>query len=310
MEVTFDHSVFYSNHEPVPIREIAAALIALEAIIHRTPKIFEKLIPGTQIQRVEIFVDRLESGSLREQFLIKFLFRDQANFDAFVGKLRKLSGMEKLADANPLFALVVMALVILGGQLVIATLIGDDQPPDPVLQANNNTIINIGAQMSEMTPEQFEAIIKSAVSGKADKTALAKNALAFVAPARRDPSAQIVLDNSAAATITAELVRAIPESLAIDEPPQDEPKDYSGVLVKFRATDLDKTQSGWGAIIPSISDRRVKLHIDPSIDRDELAGKSEIQADITALFSVDENGERTPTIYFIRTLIYPKKPST
>lgn len=306
MEVTFTHSVYYSNHDPVPIREIAAALVALESIIHRTPRIFEQLVPGTQIQRVDVLVEKMTSGSLTEDFLIKFIFQDQANFDAFVGKLRKLSGMEKLTEVNPLFAVVVLALVVVGAQWAVTTLLGEDAAPDPVIQANNNTIINIGAEMSEMTPAQFEAIIKSAVSGKAEKTALAKSALAVVAPARRDPQARIVLDQAPATTISPDLVRAIPETLTTeDDPPQEEVTDHTGVLVHFRATDLDKTQTGWGAIIPSISERRVKLHMDPHIDRDKLSGHATIRADVTAVFSIDANGQRTPKLYFVRSIVAP-----
>lgn len=304
MEITFAHSVYYSNHDPVPIRELAGAMVALEAIIHRTPRVFEQLFPGTQIQRVDVLVDKLQSGSLTEDFLIKFLFQDQANFDTFVGKLRKLTGMDKLSAANPLFAVVVIALLLAGAQQAVSLLAGDDSKPDPVLQQTSNTIINIGAEATELTPQQFEAIIRSAAGNKAERTALAKSALEVVAPARRNPGARIVFDNTAATTVTPSVIGAIPQSLAGDDAePHEVVEDHASVLVQFRATDLDKTQAGWGAIIPSISERRVKLHMDPHIDRDDLAGKAAIRADVTVVFSVDENGQQTPKLYFVRAVL-------
>src|SRR5437667_34349 len=85
-------------------RALGESLIALDAIVRRMPPILERIFPGTTIGSVELYVSKVQEGSLAEDFLVKFVFGSQKEFDTFLKRTRKKLGMEKLADRSKLVA--------------------------------------------------------------------------------------------------------------------------------------------------------------------------------------------------------------
>ena len=71
-----------------------------------------------------------------------------------------------------------------------------------------------------------------------------------------------------AATLSPELIAAVPDSIGQPDDPQDEARDFQNVVLHLRAIDLDNPKRGWGVIAPTIADKRVKMHLDPHIKRD------------------------------------------
>ncbi len=115
MELVTRHQIFYSNKSDVPVSEIAGALLALETIIKQCPSVLERLFPGVSIQQVEVYIDRIETGSLWEDFIVKFIFGGQARLDDAVSGLRQKLGMDKLANNKQLLSAVILAMILAGG---------------------------------------------------------------------------------------------------------------------------------------------------------------------------------------------------
>ncbi|MCG5526500.1 hypothetical protein LRB11_16475, partial [Ectothiorhodospira haloalkaliphila] len=147
MELLVQQKIYYSNREVVPIREVAEALIALEGIILQSPPVLEALFPGTSIQKVEVYLQELRSDSIYEDLIVKFIFGSQEKLDLFIQNLREKTGMERLGSNGQILAAVLLAMTLFGG----GWLLGRDKTADPnrqvTIQANNNVIINIGADM-------------------------------------------------------------------------------------------------------------------------------------------------------------------
>lgn len=71
-EFTFTtrHQVYYSTREAVPVADIVDALLGLDRLVKMTPKALSALT-GVEILKAEVFVEEIESGSLRFMALLR-----------------------------------------------------------------------------------------------------------------------------------------------------------------------------------------------------------------------------------------------
>jgi len=297
VELTTTHRIYYSNKEHIPLSEIADSLLALEGLIRQSPDVLENLFPGTKIYGVEIYLSELKSGSLYEDVLVKFVFGSQEKLDEFVSNLRERLGLQHLKDNNQLLSAILLVMTLTGGAYYYGKTNASSENKAK-LEANNNIVINVGADFVEMKADEFRSAVEAGVK---DKEKLTKNAVRFVKPAKRDPEAHIRFDNDKKLQINPEAVKAMPSHVAEPEP-EEAIEDHDRVEVIIRAVDLDSHRKGWAAIIPDISERRVKLQLDPHIDGEQLMQHPAAIANVTGIFKYDEEGKKIPTLYFVRDI--------
>jgi len=295
VELTTTHRIYYSNKEYIPLSEIADSLLALEGLIRQSPGVLEKLFPGTKIYGVEVYLSELKSGSLYEDVLVKFVFGSQDKLDEFVNNIRERLGLQNLKNNNQILSAILVTMTLMGGAYYYGrSNAGSDNKN--TLEVNNNIVINMGADFVEMKSDEFRSAVEAGVK---DKEKLTRNAVRFVKPAKRDPEAHIRFDNEKKLQINPETVKAMPRHIAEPEP-EETVEDHDRVEVIIRAVDLDSHRKGWAAIIPDISERRVKLQLDPHIDGEVLMQHPAAIANVTAIFKYDEEGKKIPTLYFVR----------
>lgn len=297
MELTTSQTFYYSNKHHLSVEDVAESLLALQSFIKATPDVLERIIPGLQIQRVDVFVNEIKSGSLLEDLVVKFIWGNQESFDQHVADLRKDLKVDALLANKTLVGAVIGALVI-GGGIYVANKMTAREEQKQTLQAVQNVFIVNGANLSGVDEQKFRRAIQE-VLYKNDH--LQKDAVKVVKPAKRDAEATIVFNNDPVATIDNKAVRAMPGS-ALDEAREEEMDDFADVEIEIRATDLDSNKRGWGAVVPSVSPRRVRMHLDPEIKIYDLLGKQSIRGDITVIYRRDDKGTRFPTLVFLRSI--------
>ena len=96
----------------MPIRNVAESLLALEAIIRQSPDILEAMFPDTEISIDEIYINELKSDSLWEDVVVKFIFKDQKNFDTFIANIRERVDMDNLMNNQQLLSVIIISNVI------------------------------------------------------------------------------------------------------------------------------------------------------------------------------------------------------
>ena len=211
-------------------------------------------------------------------------------------------GIEKIMNKNPNFlSTIIVAMILVGG----AYYLGKSSSPSnkeakATLEANNNTIIQIGAGMVDMTAEELTKIVVSAIK---DKEKLAENSLRVVKPAKLDPNATITFNEDPNIKISNASVRAMPEYSSKHEPEEDTIEDFHDVTLEIRAIDLDSAKRGWAVVAPSIHKRRVKLQLDPTIKPMDLKNKLSINGHITVVWGADKQGNRIPKLIFLREIL-------
>jgi hypothetical protein len=296
MEVLVKQQLYYSNKEWVPIGEIADSLLALESLIKSSPEIIEKIFPGVSVQRVDVYINELRSDSIWEDLVVKFIFGSQGNFDEQISNIRKKLGMEFL-DRHPNVLGAIIGAMILGGGLAVYDSMNDDNGKRATIEANNNTIINIGAGEINFEADDLKAIIRGAIEAN---PSISENAIKVIKPARRDSNAKIIINQSDDLVITPESIKAIPlekpeiETVEIIE-------DFESLYLEIRATDLDSTKRGWAAVATKLSKKRVRLQFDPTINPEELLERRTITGSATVVFDQKE-GKKVPTLIFLRSV--------
>lgn len=166
VEIEVHQQIYYSNKKLIPIRDVAESLIALEAIFRQSPDILEAIFPNTEISSVEIYINELKSDSLWEDIVVKFIFKDQGNLDAFIASLRERVGMDSIMNDGKLLAVIAINIILLCGIYILNQDKSSSSEQKTIIEANNNTIIQIGAGLVDLSAQDFKALIDSAIKDK------------------------------------------------------------------------------------------------------------------------------------------------
>jgi hypothetical protein len=274
-ELSTSYSIHYTNKNHVPIADVIESLKSLEKLIRRTPIFVETAYPGLEIIDVEVYVQTLEAGSLTEEFIIKYVFKGQQNFDKAKEVFQTM--LEDNSSVKTVVAMAVGGLIVYGALSALGS-----SAPSTHLEAYNNTVINVGAE-TKLTGKDFEVIL-GAIK---DKKQLAEQAIGAVKPAKSDPEAEIKIDGIPDLTMTKEAVAEVPNEYS-PPLPLEKTESYEGVSVLIYASDRDKSESTWAGTVPQIVDRRIKFILGPEVSPAELHGHTRINANIVVTSQYDK----------------------
>lgn len=289
-EITTHYKIKYETEHPVPIPEVIDSLQSLDKLLRRTPRFIEAALPGVRIIQTDVLIDKIESGSLKDNFIVRFLFEgDEQNIDKFQEVVDKL--MANGSIVGKIVAFAVGGLVMYGAMKALPT--GSNAPN---INAYNNTIINVGGEIG-LEAESFKALLDAT----SDKKSLAKESVKALAPAKQDPKANITFEGYPSLTIPSEAVAEAPQHYEPIQPTQQE-LTYENVQILIRASDADKREKGWAGLVPGITDKRTKFIIGEKVNPEDLLGKTSIYADLTVhqVYSKSKKAYQVKSIEILR----------
>lgn len=261
------YSVKYTNRKPVPIADIIESLESLEKILRRTPAFIEKYYKGIKIVETEIYVSSIESGSLIEEFLIKYVCKGQKNYDDAKEVIAKIIGDNEVIKT--IVTLGVGAAITYGVMMATS---GDQKAP--AIEAYNNTIINIGADI-DFKAQDIKAVLEAMPS----KKTLAKDSVKAISPAKLEPNATIEMGNHSRFTMSKKYIAEAPAQYEPPIPDEKESK-YTNIEIFIYASDRDNYTKGWGGIAPELFDHRVKFELSDEVNPAKLHGRTKARADV------------------------------
>lgn len=293
------HRLTYTTKNPVPIKEVIIALQGLEGLLKPIPAVVSA-ITGVEIDGAEFLIHSMETGSLIEDIIVKFFFKDQAGLDAFLAKLSAKKGMKTTVIAVALAG-------VAGYGLHMAT-----SKPTPTITATNSVIIQNGAGALNIAPEALEAAIVAATQG--DKKKIAESALKFTSPVRADPKSEIKIagvENGKIEEAMANL--SIPYAAVAEAPARIELgrnerfEKYVNTELFLRATDLDSKKRGWAGKLGTRPER-LPIELDSTVDEGAMFGRSSVRVDADLIFREKGKGhEMAPSRIIVRK-VYPAAP--
>lgn len=258
------HRVYYNTKKPVPIKEVIIALQGLEGLLKPLPLLMSNLT-GIDVDGGEFLIQSIESGSLIEDVVIRFFFKDKANLDAFV---------DKLSENKKVKALVITAAIasLAGYGLRLAT----SDKPAPSITATNSVIIQSGAGALNISNEAFSTAVTNSVT---DKKGTAESSLKFINPARSDPGSTIEFDNQV--SISSAAILEAPTKIVLE--PNERVEEFKNAVLTIRATNLDSKKTGWAGRVGNRDDR-LPIELDPSVNEADIFGRTTVTVDAALIY--------------------------
>ena len=271
--------------QPLTVPELVKHLQSLEQIAKQSPRAFGALT-NTEIVSVDLLIEDIEQGSLLEDIVLKFVFKDQVNLDNFIEQSRNW------VIENPMETVSVLGGAVLGGLLAYGLYRlrkKSTSEGQSVIVNNYGTMITNGAGTLNISEESFKKAIEESPE---DKTKLAKNAQKFVQMAKSESGDGSVTFGKVATEhpieIPADVVSHIPH---YNEPEASEDKTmpFENITLQIRTLDRDK-YTGWLGYIEGAFTQRLPLEIPINTDLNVLARQEAVKATVTLVYR--ERGDK------------------
>lgn len=294
----FEQAYRMTQHGRVTAAVAADALLALERITLRTPRAINRLAGRPAVRNVDLYIKRLEEGSLFHDYYVRVFFGTPEKEAEFYAWLRERTGLNQ-SKVKTLFAVLGAGVVAAGATYAVNKYAAspDAKEGARTVVAWNNTIIQIGAGELKMSPQEFAALLDRSIPRKSSN---AKDAARLLLPAKEEGEpGGMEFVGFKELSVPAAVVAAMPTPDEIDDTPADKEVLYPKHDVYLRASDLDSTSRGWAALVPDIADQRLKLELGDGINPDAVYGKKKIVADVVAVMRPKKGDVSVPVRYRI-----------
>jgi hypothetical protein len=304
MDINFTHTVRYLGDDVTPVLAVAQSLLAVDGALRPVPKVLERLHPGLTINSIEIRIHRLlQDSPLREEFNGTLSTKFQASIEDVVEGVGRMTGLDCLVKHKRAISGLVILLLIVGALYVWNK--QADRASAPPLMGDYNTVIALVSDDLGRTPEQIEAALEKVLSER-DRRSLARDAANFAAPARKGGGVEI----EGVVSFGEGAILAIPDHQEIDVLEDEEfHQTKENIEIYIRATDLDRSRSGWAGLIDiDGTQRRVRMVIVPGIDLDDLKMKADagpIRGDVDIFYKRDRRDEWYPYVMHLYRIHEP-----
>lgn len=294
--LTLPAQFYFTNKHPIPAREVAESLLALDRVARRVPAVMRSLAGGGgALPQVQLYVEQLQEGSLLEKVAVVLLFKSEKEMEITLLRWRKKFGIN-LTTSNGVLRTVMTGALLVGVSFAIGNCTAT--PEKPSIQFSDNTIITIGADELKMTPDELIKIITASVP---KKQSLAVDAVTALRPAKRDPQAEIQLDGNPTLVIPSALLSAMPNEVKPE--PIEDSTTYEHATLRLRASDGDNPDQGWAAILENdVSAKRIKLRLGVSINPDNLYGLKKVTGKVEVLRRRDAKGQMVVKEYLLHSV--------
>lgn len=265
------YRIKFTNKNPVPVEKLVESLLAYEKLIKRVSPFIETACEGVSIADIEVFISKIESGSVVEELLVRLVFKDKANYE----QAKEVAA--KMFENNRLFTSVVCvgvaAYIFFGVKNAVINEKGATAQT-PHIEAQQGAIVQTGGTMN-ISEEALNKILNNT----RDKKALSKEAIAAIAPAHLEEAASIEFNDAEDLKITPAFVKESPQ---VYEPPE-LLKDNEVLLntpIEIWASDKDSSTKSWAGIVPGKIEKRIKFVLDEAVNPNTLHGHRSVNADI------------------------------
>ena len=281
MELKFPHHVTY-RADNWTLDEVLLTLQGQRKLIEAAAVTLEELIKGIEIDTVEIRVERIDTGSLFEDFIIVLYSIYQEDIDpAIATKVHDMFGITVPPEYQPVVSAVILLIALYVGRYAFNAIAAKKgQKTTPIhIQGTYNTVLNVVASHLHLTADQVEKALHKTVP-PTKRRSLIKSVTSFLRPKPKGQIEAITVED--VAEISQATLDEYPSDAELLEIDETRNIDIPNARLQIRATDRDRTKSGWGAIIVGNKQFKKRLPMDlyPTVNGDELAKLDVVIADI------------------------------
>lgn len=267
------YSYKYTTKDSVPIPDIIDSLKSMEKLLKRTPVFIEKRFGSVKITETQVFVERLESGSLDLDFVVKFFCRTDERAERAKQIMKEC--MEETGVVRDIVALGVGSMLTIGAYQILSP--GSNAAPSSAITAYQSVIIQAGQNVG-LDEDAMKEVIKKIP----DQKSLGKDAFNVLKPATQDKHAKIEVHHFNELDIERDIIDQLPDAYEAPQP-SERITSYDNVKVIIDASDRHNHDKGWAGSIEGVTDGRVKFKLDESIDPASLHGRTKIFANVSVV---------------------------
>jgi hypothetical protein len=298
--IDFTHTIYYPTASITDLDTIAQSLIGIERLARFIPDILNKSPLGDGVADIQVTVDSITAGSLKDILNYRLIFGDETRCKKWISNVRKITGIETMQKKLPVVGPIITGMLVVGGGIAAVNMIGKVVGASGSTNNINNcrnVVIVQGASTLSIPPAEFEKLI---TDNSGNVFNLASNSCRVLLPAKRGGGGVIVDDNDNL-TITADAVKEVPEHV---ERSTDKPlfELFKNEPIQLRAMDVDNSKKGWAIVVPRISGKRLKLEIDPSVSVTNIAYHATMNADVELYYRVNDQGDHIYQSAYLRAV--------
>jgi hypothetical protein len=239
--------------------------------------------------------DIISPSSLREVLFVALFATYQKDLEKEVPDvINKMFGMD-VSQHSAIASILFIVLLYYGAEFVrglVNKAIGRS-----LLQDELNGIVAEVSKEFHIGEDRIKQVLADCYRTPSRIKLLGKAAIRVFAPSKRQNNAAIIVGDR---RIEPRIVAEVPSDtrlLDADEPPATEPLE--NVRIELHAQDLDRAKSGWAAVIPEISQTRLRMQIYPPIKTEDIYTKHDVLGDIILVSRRNEAGNMEPYMFYL-----------
>lgn len=286
--ISTQHFLRYDTTSPVSARTLAESLLGLEAIVADSKPVISYLLGDQYVKDIDVLITKIEIGSYNDSFIVRLVFGKGRAGEKRIEDLRKALKFDKMDPKKAVGLAIAAAILYVAYQYA--------KPGEPARIQIENSFNQIGTG-TNLSGEDIRGIIEGLL-GQPRRADLKKQVSRLLHPGGGKHEGTIQLDNDPLLVIPKEAISSVP-AIAVADVEEDPIADFPNTQIVVRAMDLDSASKGWWAIVPSLSDSRVQVHLVPGINPNKVPIGRYFQADVTVTYAIGKNAVRKPKNYLL-----------
>ncbi|MBW9058313.1 hypothetical protein [Agrobacterium pusense] len=277
MQISIPFKTEYRTEHPVPIPEIVDSLLSLQLLLEEAALNLGNLIPGLAIQKVDVRVQEISHGSLKELLLVGIFAAFQEELERDIPAIiKEFMGVEVPESAHTLLTVLVLVAIVYGADF-IKTVVAQGRNDSLTNKWKSDLIADIAAQTGK-SPAEVRRILDERYGKKGRIKQLADASVKFFKPSKDQGNAPILIGDR---RIEPRFVEDTESDYVYEEASKvEKSKKHYGVLLQIHQKDLDRETSGWAAVPIGLHNKRLPMKLLDGVTPDRIWDNDEVVGDI------------------------------
>ncbi|MBT1159174.1 hypothetical protein J1C56_26700 [Aminobacter anthyllidis] len=280
MEIQIPFRVEYKTAGAVPIPEIVGSLLALQRVLEEAGKNLENFIPGLTVEKVDVRVEEISHGSLKELLVVGLfaLFQDELR-EELPTLVEQYTGHSVPESAETLLVILALVAIVYGADFVQKLALG--KVHDTPTKIFKKALIRDLAERTGKPEAEVKKILDERYGAKTRIKQLGDSAVKFFLPSKRQSNAPIKVND---VTIDSRTVADAPSDYVYEGTiGTEKSQHHDAVQLEIHAQDRDRDASGWAAIPRGLHHKRLRMKLMDAASPEQLWGHNLVVGDIVLL---------------------------